>query len=147
MEYERFKIVSFVSGKMSESNAAIVTEGSELKKDKKARPGPPPPSASITTAALIVRGALAGVLGQKVGGTCLPLTVVLSEPGTAKVSISIKGAVREDEIRAGDDAAKLELMKQIEQAANDAIEANIPVSPGIHYPLTFESVGTAPPYQ
>jgi hypothetical protein len=107
---------------MSSSNEAQPADGE--KKEKKVRPGPPPPSAAITTAAVIIRGAMAAVIGQKLGGTCTPVQPILSEPGTAKLTMSIKGCQRENEIRALTAEEHVSILKQIEAAANDVIAAN-----------------------
>jgi len=60
-----------------------------------------------------VRGALAAVLGQKLGGVCSALQVILSEPGTAKVVMSFKGCAREAEIMAGGATEHATILRQV----------------------------------
>lgn len=65
------------------------------KKEKKPRPAAPPPPPALATAALLVRGAAAKVLGLRpgaCGGELQPVWV--TEPGIAKVTISIEGSSR-----------------------------------------------------
>ena len=74
-----------------------------------------------------MRGALAAVLGQKLGGVCGALQVLQSEPGAAKVTMSFKGCAREAEISKGSADSHDALLKAVEAAANEAIAANLPV--------------------
>eukprot|EP00615_Pteridomonas_danica_P006233 CAMPEP_0114359162 /NCGR_PEP_ID=MMETSP0101-20121206/22809_1 /TAXON_ID=38822 ORGANISM="Pteridomonas danica, Strain PT" /NCGR_SAMPLE_ID=MMETSP0101 /ASSEMBLY_ACC=CAM_ASM_000211 /LENGTH=691 /DNA_ID=CAMNT_0001502565 /DNA_START=46 /DNA_END=2118 /DNA_ORIENTATION=+ len=109
----------------SEQPAVEAADGT--KKEKKVRPGPPPPSASVTSAAAVIRGAMAAVIGQKLGGTCTAIQPILSEPGTAKVTMSIKNCEREEEIRASTPEGHAVILKEIEMAANDVLDANLAI--------------------
>ena len=79
-------------------------------------------------AAVVIRGALSAVLGQKLGGVCSPVLPILSEPGTAKITISIKGCAREAELRAGKPADHEEIFKAVEAAANVVIAADLAIT-------------------
>mmetsp|Transcript_71018 Transcript_71018/g.154361 ORF Transcript_71018/g.154361 Transcript_71018/m.154361 type:complete len:653 (+) Transcript_71018:143-2101(+) len=62
---------------------------------KKPRPPPPAPPPAVGTAALLIRGAAARVLGLRpglCGGDLQPVWV--TEPGCAKISISLEGSSR-----------------------------------------------------
>ncbi|CAE8588572.1 unnamed protein product, partial [Polarella glacialis] len=64
-------------------------------KVKKPRPLPPPPPPSVATAALLIRGAAARVLGLQpgvCGGELQPIWV--TEPGCSKVTLSLEGCSR-----------------------------------------------------
>jgi hypothetical protein len=99
--------------------------GAEQKK-KKVKPPPPPPPAAVMTASAVIRGSLAAVIGQKLGGTCTAVMPILSEAGCGKVSISIKGCQREAELRKGA-AEQAAMFAQVEAAVNAAIGADLPV--------------------
>ena len=51
--------------------------GAEQKK-KKVKPPPPPPPAAVMTASAVIRGSLAAVIGQKLGGTCTAVMPIKS---------------------------------------------------------------------
>jgi len=75
----------------------------------------------------VVRGCLAAVLGQKLGGVSAAVQPILSEPGAAKVAISFKGCAREAELRAGSADAHAAVLAQVRAAVARALEANWPV--------------------
>ena len=63
---------------------------------KKPRPLPPPPPPALATAALLVRGAAARVLGLQpgpCGGELQPIWV--TEPGCSKITLSLENSTRE----------------------------------------------------
>mmetsp|Transcript_35314 Transcript_35314/g.81833 ORF Transcript_35314/g.81833 Transcript_35314/m.81833 type:complete len:214 (+) Transcript_35314:75-716(+) len=96
--------------------------------EKKVRPGPPKPSAAVMTASVVIRGALAAVLGQKLGGVCAAVVPIPSEgPGVAKLQMTWKGSAREAEIKKASDVEHEALLRGVEAAANRAIEADLPV--------------------
>jgi hypothetical protein len=80
------------------------------------------------TAAVVIRGALAAVLGQKLGGTGSAVMPILSEPGVAKLSMSIKGCAREAELKGGDVALHESVLRAVEASANATIAADLPVT-------------------
>mmetsp|Transcript_42929 Transcript_42929/g.86789 ORF Transcript_42929/g.86789 Transcript_42929/m.86789 type:complete len:753 (+) Transcript_42929:72-2330(+) len=93
----------------------------------KVKPAPPPPTPAIMAAAVVIRGALAGVLGQKLGGTCSAVMPILSDPGVAKMTISIKGCAREAELKGGDAALHEAVLRSAEAAANAMIASDLPI--------------------
>merc|ERR1719188_2810102 len=100
-------------------------EGAE-KKAKKPRPAPPPPPPALATAALLVRGAAARVLGLRpgpAGGELQPVWV--TEPGIAKVTISLGSSSRSPFPK---DEAHGALIDAIEAATNELVAANAKVS-------------------
>jgi len=75
----------------------------------------------------VVRGCLAAVLGQKLGGVSAAVQPILSEPGAAKLAISLKGCAREAELKSGNGEAHAAVLGQVQAAVARAIEANLPV--------------------
>lgn len=110
----------------SQSGAATEDNGSSEKKEKKPRPAPPPPPPALATAALLVRSAAARVLGLRpgtCGGEMQPLWV--TEPGHAKVTISLDGCTRspfpKDDMHGA-------LLDAIEQATNELVQEGTAVT-------------------
>jgi len=96
------------------------------KKIKKPRPPPPAPPAPLATAALLVRGAAAKVLGLRPGpsgGELQPIWV--TEPGCSKVNIGLDGCTREGLAK---DEVHIPLLDAIEVATNELVKANATIS-------------------
>lgn len=121
----------------------MAEQAGDKKPEKKKRPGPPPPPPAVLTAGVILRGAMAGVVGQKIGGVFSGLQPTWSaEPGTSKITMSFKNAVRASEL-ADKDAQKL-LVDAIEASANDLIAQNLPIERVVVSAAEAESLGDAP---
>ena len=75
----------------------------------------------------MVRGCLAAVLGQKLGGVSAAVQPILSEPGAAKIAISLKGCAREAEMKSGNGEAHAVVLGQVQAAVARVLEANLPV--------------------
>jgi len=93
------------------------------KKEKKPRPAPPPPPPALATAALLIRGAAAHVLGLRpgpCGGEMQPLWV--TEPGHAKITMNLEGSTRSPFPK--EDEAHGALIEAIEAATNQLVRVN-----------------------
>lgn len=96
------------------------------KKEKKPRPPPPPPPPALATAALLVRGAAAKVLGLRPGTSGGELQALwVTEPGCAKVTINLDGTALapfpKDELHS-------HLIDAIEGAAKGLTASSTPIS-------------------
>mmetsp|Transcript_64389 Transcript_64389/g.119713 ORF Transcript_64389/g.119713 Transcript_64389/m.119713 type:complete len:650 (+) Transcript_64389:177-2126(+) len=95
-------------------------------KEKKARPGPPVPPPAIATAALIVRGAAAKVMGLqpgRCGGEMQPIWV--TEPAHGKITMSLDGSSRSPFPKEDFHEA---LLRGVEAVVAEMVSTNAPIS-------------------
>mmetsp|Transcript_10053 Transcript_10053/g.29712 ORF Transcript_10053/g.29712 Transcript_10053/m.29712 type:complete len:673 (-) Transcript_10053:35-2053(-) len=101
--------------------------GDGAAKVKKPRPAPPPPPPAIATAALLIRGAAARVLGLRPGpsgGEMQPVWV--AEPGNGKITMSLDGSSRSPFPK--EEAVHEMLIDAVQQVTDELVKANAEVA-------------------
>jgi len=96
--------------------------------EKKKKVRAPPPSAPpvVFAAGAVIRGAMAAVLGQKFGGVFGALQPTwVAEPGTAKISMSLKGVSAK--IGFGIPEEDQHVIDAVKAAVDDLIQRDLPI--------------------